>query len=69
MVSAADSGPLPDIERRLTGFTELVATAMSQRRRARSSGELAEEQSALRRVATLVAQGALPADVFACGRR
>ena len=66
MVTAADSGPLPDrIEQRLAGFTELVATALSQTQAREQLRQLAEEQSALRRVATLVAQGALPADVFA----
>ena len=66
MVTAADSGPLPDrIEQRLAGFTELVATALSQTQAREQLRQLAEEQSALRRVATLVAQGALPPDVFA----
>ena len=63
---AADSGPLPDrIEQRLAGFTELVATAMSHTQAREELRRLADEQSALRRVATLVAQGAPPADVFA----
>jgi signal transduction histidine kinase len=66
MVTAADRGPLPDrIEQRLAGFTELVATALSQTQAREELRQLAEEQSALRRVATLVARGALPADVFA----
>ena len=66
MVTAADSGPLPDrIEQRLAGFTELVAIALSQTQAREQLRQLAEEQSALRRVATLVAQGALPPDVFA----
>ena len=66
IVTAAESGPLPDrIEQRLAGFTELVATALSQTQARDELRRLAEEQSALRRVATLVARGALPADVFA----
>jgi signal transduction histidine kinase len=66
MVTAADRGPLPDrIEQRLAGFTELVATALSQTQAREELRQLAKEQSALRRVATLVARGALPADVFA----
>ena len=66
IVTAAESGPLPDrIEQRLAGFTELVATALSQTQARDELRRLAEEQSALRRVATLVAHGALPADVFA----
>ena len=66
MVTAADSGPLPDrIEQRLAGFTELVATALSHTQAREQLRRLADEQSALRHVATLVAQGALPPDVFA----
>jgi signal transduction histidine kinase len=54
-----------DTEARLAGFTELVATAVAN---AQARGELsgfAEEQAALRRVATLVAQAAPPEEVFA----
>jgi PAS domain S-box-containing protein len=66
IVTAAESGPLPDrIEQRLAGFTELVATALSQTQARAELRRLADEQWALRRVATLVARGALPADVFA----
>src|SRR3989442_6617658 len=65
-------GPLPpDTERRMTQFTDLVATAVAnaQNRAAleTSRDELArllEEQAALRRVATLVARGIDPAEVF-----
>jgi signal transduction histidine kinase len=58
--------PLPqDAESRLTGFTELVATAIANAESRAGLGVLADEQAALRRVATLVARGASPAEVFA----
>ena len=58
--------PLPaDTEARLASFTELVATAIANAEsRARLAG-LAAEQAALRRVATLVARGVPPEEVFA----
>jgi signal transduction histidine kinase len=52
-------------EAQLAGFTELVATAVAN---AQARGELrgfAEEQAALRRVATLVARAVPPEEVFA----
>jgi signal transduction histidine kinase len=52
-------------EQRLAGFTELVATAISNAQAREDLNQLAEEQAALRRVATLVARGAPPAEVFA----
>jgi GAF domain-containing protein len=55
----------PDTESRLTGFTELVATAIANAESRASLARLAEEQAALRRVATLVAGGAAPEEVFA----
>jgi signal transduction histidine kinase len=65
VISTSDR-PLPaDTERRLTQFTELVATAIANAQGHEELAVLAEEQSALRRVATLVAEGALPDDVFA----
>ena len=51
-------------ESRLVSFTELVATAMANAEARREVERLAEEQAALRRVATLVAEGAKPAAVF-----
>src|SRR5207302_9917539 len=65
-------GPLPpETEERMTEFTDLVATAVAnaQNRAAleTSRDELARllaEQAALRRVATLVARGIDPAEVF-----
>jgi signal transduction histidine kinase len=57
--------PLPqDTESRVTGFTELVATAIANTQARAEVGRLAEEQAALRRVATLVAREASPAEVF-----
>jgi GAF domain-containing protein len=54
----------PDAEQRLAGFTELVATAVSNAEARRDVQRLAEEQAALRRVATLVAVGASQAEIF-----
>jgi GAF domain-containing protein len=54
----------PDTEARLTDFTELVATAIANAESRAGLARLAGEQAALRRVATLVAEGAPPAAVF-----
>jgi signal transduction histidine kinase len=66
MTVSSRAGPLPaGTEAQLAGFTELAATAIAN---AQASVELrghADEQAALRRVATLVAQGASPEEVFA----
>ena len=67
MVVAFTQAELPpaDTEARLAGFTELVATAVAN---AQARGELrgfAEEQAALRGVATLVARAVPPEEVFA----
>jgi signal transduction histidine kinase len=66
VIAGSVVGPLPaDTEARLAGFTELAATAIAN---AQARVELrghAEEQAALRRVATLVAQGTSPEEVFA----
>jgi signal transduction histidine kinase len=51
-------------ERRLSQFTDLVATAIANAESREKVTRLAEEQAALRRVAVLVAQGAAPAKVF-----
>ena len=51
-------------ETRIAAFTELVATAIANAESREALAELAEEQAALRRVATLVAQGASPQDLF-----
>jgi len=49
---------------RIAAFTELVATAIANAGSREALAELAEEQAALRRVATLVAQGTSPQDLF-----
>jgi signal transduction histidine kinase len=54
----------PDTEKRLEKFIELVATAIANAEAHEALGALADEQAALRRVATLVARDAPPADVF-----
>jgi signal transduction histidine kinase len=54
-----------DTEARLASFTELVATGISNAESRASLARLAEEQAALRRVATLVARGSAPEEVFA----
>jgi signal transduction histidine kinase len=54
-----------DTEARLASFTELVATAIANTDSRAALARLAEEQAALRRVATLVARATLPQEVFA----
>jgi hypothetical protein len=54
-----------DTEARLTQFTELLATAVANAESRAGLARLAEEQAALRRVATLVARGTRPDEVFA----
>jgi signal transduction histidine kinase len=54
----------PDTEERLASFTELVATAIANAESHAALTRLAEEQVALRRVATLVAQGVPPVEIF-----
>jgi GAF domain-containing protein len=55
----------PDIEARLASFTELLATAIANAESRAELAQIAEEQAALRRVATLVARGVPPQEVFA----
>ncbi|MCU1456604.1 MAG: histidine kinase [Actinomycetia bacterium] len=58
--------PLPaDTEARLANFTDLLAAAIANAESRAGLARLAEEQAALRRVATLVARGAAPEAVFA----
>jgi PAS domain S-box-containing protein len=54
----------PDTEQRLEEFTELVATAIANAESREAIAELADEQAALRRLATLIAEGASPAETF-----
>jgi signal transduction histidine kinase len=63
-VSRSDQPPPPDTEQRLAEFTQLVATAIANTENREQLTRLAEEQAALRRVATLVAEGAPPAEVI-----
>src|SRR3954470_13080590 len=64
VVSKSEQPLPPETERRLAEFTELVATAIANSQAHDELARLAEEQAALRRVATLVAAGAPPEDVF-----
>jgi PAS domain S-box-containing protein len=54
----------PDSAERLRKFTEVIATAIANAESREALRQLAEEQAALRRVATLVAHGASPTAVF-----
>ncbi len=68
VMSLASTGeqPLPaDTEKRLAGFTELAATAIANAQAHVELRGFAEEQAALRRVATLVARAAPWEEVFA----
>ena len=67
MIAASnDVEPLPpDTETRIAAFTELVATAISNTEARVEVSRLAEEQAALRRVATLVAREYSATQVFA----
>ena len=80
VISAGSSGPLPsDAETRVADFADLVATAIANaatraelqasrdnlRELADGLSVLARQQAALRRVATLVARGVSPSEVFA----
>jgi signal transduction histidine kinase len=61
----SSESPMPAVtEARLAGFTELVATAVANTDAREQVTALAEEQAALRRVATLVAEGVSPTEVF-----
>ncbi|HKD88558.1 MAG TPA: GAF domain-containing sensor histidine kinase [Streptosporangiaceae bacterium] len=65
-VGSTREEPLPaGTEARLAGFTDLAATAIANAQARVEVRGFAEEQAALRRVATLVARGALPEEVFA----
>jgi signal transduction histidine kinase len=58
--------PLPaDTEARLGSFTELVAMAVANAASRSALARLAEQHAALRRVATLVARGVSPEELFA----
>ena len=66
MAVASRAGPLPaGTEAQLAGFTELAATAIANAQARAELRGFAEEQAALRQVATLVARGAPPEEVVA----
>ena len=66
VVGATGDDPLPpDAEERLAAFTELVAIAIANAESGEALSRLADEQAALRRIATLVARGVEPERVFA----
>jgi signal transduction histidine kinase len=66
MIVGSQTEPLPaDTEARLAGFTELAATAIANAQARVELRGFAEEQAALRRVATLVARAAPTDEVFA----
>ena len=65
VVLTTNEGRLPpDTEKRLAGFTELVATAIADADSREAVRGLADEQAALRRAATLVIEGVEPAEIF-----
>jgi signal transduction histidine kinase len=64
-MSTSDELLPTDTERRLAGFTELVGTAIANAQARVELRGFAEEQAALRRMATVVARAALPEEVFA----
>jgi signal transduction histidine kinase len=55
----------PETESQLVSFTELVASSIANAESRAELAQLVEEQAALRRVATLVAHGVSPTEVFA----
>ena len=67
VVIAGTSGtePMPpDTESRLRQVSDLMATAIANAESREALAELADEQAALRRVATLVAQDVTPSEIF-----
>ena len=66
IVTGTEEEALPKgAEERFTAFTELVAVAISNAKAREDLRRVVEEQASLRRVATLVAQEASQAEVFA----
>src|SRR5262249_27106447 len=66
MAATRGDEPFPeDAEARVAAFTELVATAVANTEAREQLTTLADEQAALRRVATLVAAQAAPDDIHA----
>jgi signal transduction histidine kinase len=65
VASTTDRSLPPDTEARLAEFTELLTATIANAQSREELTRLAQEQAALRRVATLVAQGARPRSLFA----
>jgi K+-sensing histidine kinase KdpD len=66
IASSKIDGSLPPVtESRIAAFTELSATAIANAETRAGLARLAAEQARLRRVATLVARGAPPEELFA----
>ena len=65
VASTTDRALSPDTEARVAEFTELLATAIANAQSREELKRLVEEQAALRRVATLVAEGAAPGSLLA----
>jgi signal transduction histidine kinase len=57
----------PDVAERVPGFAELLSTALRNSENRAQTRRLLEEQAALRRVATVVAQGRSGQEVFTAG--
>jgi signal transduction histidine kinase len=64
-VSTREERLRADAETRLAGFAELAGTAIANAQARMDLRGYADEQAALRRVATLVARGSAPEEVFA----
>jgi signal transduction histidine kinase len=65
VMAVSSSRPLPaDTEMRIAAFTELVGTAIANTAARAELEQVAAEQAALRRVATLVAEAVPPGEVF-----
>jgi signal transduction histidine kinase/ketosteroid isomerase-like protein len=67
--SATEESFAEDAEARIAGFAELVATAISDAQARMELRSFAEEQAALQRVATLVAHGTPPEELFSAAAR
>jgi hypothetical protein len=66
LVATQRSEPFPaGAEERLAAFTDLVATAVGNAQAHEGLRRFGEEQATLRRIATLVARGVEPEQVFA----
>src|SRR5262249_60005229 len=64
VLSRRSSSLREDTGARLADFTELVATALANAESRGALSQLADEQAALRRVATLVAREASPVELL-----